>query len=328
MSHARRVQPLWSTHTESNHVAPMNSCIHMWDITRTDCREHTKVLQQYEEDKLALEKEVQEKQGDRHLADRKSAAVLKDLKKQLKLEQRKVQRLEEERGGGALAGDGGSDGSNSRGVSRASTIDGSRTQSRASASSLAGSMESLTSIPGGGSTAGGAPIISSDEHTQLLHKMTELQTERAEMSERIRFLEKKTKNLMNEVDDKGELIMQYAAKGFTTPQKSAPEDSGSTSTPGSTPMSRLKGFRKSAGGAKKAPSAAAEANTRMHTVLEETLMKNIQLQRMVEVLQRELAEARGDAVPGTRAASGSGGAGAGVPTTPPSTKASEDTTSM
>lgn len=49
------------------------------------------------------------------------------------------------------------------------------------------------------STTGGAPIISSEEHTQLLHKMTELQTERAEMSERIRYLEKKTKSLLTEV---------------------------------------------------------------------------------------------------------------------------------
>lgn len=126
------------------------------------------------------------------------------------------------------------------------------------------------------------------------------------------------------MDDKGELIMQYAAKGFTTPQKTAPEDSGSKATPGSTPMSRLKGFRKSSNAKKQESAAAGEVNTRMHTVLEETLMKNIQLQRMVELLQRELADLRGDAVPGTTGISGS--TDASTPTTPP--QKTEATTSM
>lgn len=67
----------------------------------------------------------------------------------------------------------------------------------------------------------------------------------------------------------------------------------------------------------------AEVNTKLQNVLEETLMKNIQLQNMVEVLQGELTDAKG----GTENGSGmhtSSGRGMSSKTPPRSSKSSDD----
>lgn len=61
-----------------------------------------------------------------------------------------------------------------------------------------------------GSGGDGGTIISSEEHTQLLHKMTEFQTERAELNEKVRYLERKVQIFLFHLNDEWYLSISRA----------------------------------------------------------------------------------------------------------------------
>lgn len=233
---------------------------------------------------------MNEASGDRNLAEKKTAALLKDLKKQLKLEQRKSKKMEDALAAGESTGGGARSSpaltASSRAISVASlkSFGGSQESLASTRSSYAPRGSSVGTPSGGTATSRGevarepiaSPQLSSDEHTQIMMRMTAMQTDNAELEDQLRFLRGKVRELQGELAQKSEVIMQYATRGASK---------------GSTPTSSRKFIGKGSRSAKKGNDNKADHG--VQTVLEETLMKNIQLQNMVELLQKEIS-ASGD----------------------------------
>ena len=164
------------------------------------------------------------KLSDRDVSDRKTGALLKDLKKQLKLEQRKNQKLELEMSAFKSASQDAlnmvtAHAKDAAHLAVGSTRGHSRSKSGVSLKSFGGSQmslaESVSSLnvdqaPSNRST----PTITQEEHAQLIQKVTDMQVEKADLKDQVRFLTKKVNKMSDDLAVKSEIVMQYAAKGF------------------------------------------------------------------------------------------------------------------
>eukprot|EP00040_Diaphanoeca_grandis_P030020 m.176813 g.176813 ORF g.176813 m.176813 type:complete len:291 (-) comp31859_c2_seq1:244-1116(-) len=246
-------------------------------------------------------------ESDRAIVDRKGAAMIKDLKKQLKLEQKRIAKLEEDLTLARTMSNGSQDAMNTIGTPSRSKGH-MRSKSGASVRSMGigesslrhhgGSQESLASLRSTTShvartntnssnntntntpdvsQSNEAPLISESEHVQVIQRLASMQTEKAELAEKVKFLTKKLEKTSVELETKTELVMQYATRGMSN---EAPKENSGANMLG-------KRMSMSLGKKKQANNAMQDANTKMHVLLEETLMKNIQLQKMVEILQAE-----------------------------------------
>ena len=231
---------------------------------------------------------LSEKGNDKALVDKKGAGLIKDLKKQLKSEQKRCAALElaldEARVPGAGAG-GGAGGAVSVGGSPRSHR---RTPSSASqssmlslgASSLRASQMSLASLTPSSQSFGSqsnlsqqSNMITVEEHTELIHKVSRMQAERAEQNEVVKHLQSRVRAMGSDLQLKSELISRNLSQGLVK----GGGGGGSSSSKSSKTKTKLKAEN------------LLQINTTLQTVLEETLMKNIQLEKMVEALSAPLA---------------------------------------
>eukprot|EP00051_Salpingoeca_urceolata_P020690 m.313610 g.313610 ORF g.313610 m.313610 type:complete len:921 (+) comp19664_c0_seq11:345-3107(+) len=221
-------------------------------------------VQEQEERIKQLSTTLDDATAERDIVEKKGAALMKDLKRQLKSEQKRVGALEsdlaEARRREVEMSDQRSDrqeSTPSRGHRRTPSI-----QSVASSSSLRASRESLAE-----------PLVSDQEHAELIRRISSLQAERADLIEKINLLQARQHDLKAELQQKTEIIGHFfsAGAGGQSPGPSAAQ----------MPHSPKKVSKK------KDVASLQDMNSRMQTIVEETLLKNIQLQKMVESLSAE-----------------------------------------
>ena len=176
-----------------------------------------------EEELTTKHLESTSKLSDRDVSDRRTAALLKDLKKQLKLEQRKTQKLEFEMSAFQSASQEAlnvvtAHAKDAAHLAAGSTRGHSRSKSGVSLKSFGGSQlslaESVSSLNVDQASHGTSPTITQDEHAQLIQKVAEMQVEKADLKDQVRFLTKKVNKMSDDLAVKSEIVMQYAAKGF------------------------------------------------------------------------------------------------------------------
>ncbi|XP_064399801.1 GRIP1-associated protein 1-like [Halichondria panicea] len=232
-----------------------------------------------------LEMEVEDKQAGVKIVEKKSMALLKDLKQQLKQMQKREERLQEQlnqlKGGVSL--------DYTSMPSHESIADSASKHSRDS------SLSSMRGIREGGaeglnsplSGLSGASLLSgqvsvNEETTELLGRVAELQEDKWALEARVSHLENTGSALAEDVIQKSEIIKSYfmANKADHSPvvPKRSPTDKMS-------PM-RLVNWAK--GGGAKGDEVLAEINRKMQRALEEALMKNIHLHENIEMLTTEL----------------------------------------
>eukprot|EP00052_Salpingoeca_macrocollata_P011389 m.87757 g.87757 ORF g.87757 m.87757 type:complete len:940 (+) comp18033_c0_seq1:75-2894(+) len=229
---------------------------------KTDKEEEAKaqisaLTEQVEQEKQAAKdslKELEEKYAEAQLAERKAQVLIKDLRKQLKVDQKRINRVEMElevsRGKESVHG---------------SSDDVRKTHRRNPSVQSGSSMSPSDSV-----SVTSAPIVNQHEHAELLHRVTRMQTEVAEWKERAHVLDSQKSELENRLRQKSELVKHLTSSGSAT----------------ASPV----GSAKPKKGAPKQDPGLQEMNAKMQTILEETLMKNIQLQKLVEALSAEKAE--------------------------------------
>eukprot|EP00049_Salpingoeca_infusionum_P001040 m.44554 g.44554 ORF g.44554 m.44554 type:complete len:907 (+) comp10839_c0_seq2:134-2854(+) len=196
----------------------------------------------------------------------KDAALLKELRKQLSREQRRVDKMERELTSTAPSTQSSRTGSprlrraGHRRSDSSSSFASARTAASADTSLI---MESASSH----TTHSQEPIITQSEHERLLHAMTTLQTEREELKHKATYLERKLDDLTTELQAKS-LVLDKMAQGQHASARGSPVKSL---------------------GSKQSTASLIEANRSMQTVLEETLLKNIQLEKCLETLTQQPA---------------------------------------
>jgi hypothetical protein len=238
------------------------------------------------------------KAGDQSIVDRKSAMLIKDLRKQLNAEQKRLtlseQTVDDLRFRASVtevkaapevvahrtSGSPRTHRRTSSNTSVSSFVSSASNLGSKLARSLTGSQLSLnsqtataTATAPSSSLSGlhsSIPMVSPDEHTELIHRVSRMQSEKAEQSEVIKHLQHRVRNMGEDLQLKSELIARNLAQGHVQGGSA-----GHSSSPGSSKSKAMKKMK---------PEALMDINNRLQTMLEETLMKNIQLERMVEAL--------------------------------------------
>ncbi|EGD72746.1 hypothetical protein PTSG_12180 [Salpingoeca rosetta] len=193
---------------------------------------------------------------------KKEAAFIKELQKQLKREQRRAEKAERELAEIKRPGDRSASQMGSPSVSRR----GHHRRTSSSSSSLimreAPSLDSLNASDAH-SVRSVDLQISESEHAQLLSDMVAVKTEREELNDKVRYLESKVRDLEGELCAKAMLVDQVIQTGSTNSSPS-------------------KGHKKTGDKAQ-----LRESNDKLRVLLEETLLKNMQLEQMVEALTQQ-----------------------------------------
>jgi hypothetical protein len=194
--------------------------------------------------------------------------LIKDLKRQMKLEQRRGAILEGEledsrgREAGREGDDHGSVRSRDDRISiRSHRRNNSSSQLHTSQSTYKSDSPDVVSLAGPHPMDD--PIISQNEHTELIHKVSMLQAEVAEWKERVHNMEAHRAQGETKLKQKSELVKQLLSgpNAAASPRRSVKAESSTASL--------------------------QEMNAKLQTLLEETLTKNIQLQKMVDHLSRQ-----------------------------------------
>eukprot|EP00730_Choanoeca_flexa_P008010 TRINITY_DN12423_c0_g1_i16.p1 TRINITY_DN12423_c0_g1~~TRINITY_DN12423_c0_g1_i16.p1 ORF type:complete len:795 (+),score=278.07 TRINITY_DN12423_c0_g1_i16:97-2481(+) len=112
-------------------------------------------------------------------------------------------------------------------------------------------------------------VITASEQSSLLARMTEMQTSKAELEDQVRRLKKNIKELQTELDKKN-LVLDAVVHTGNTPVAT----SKSPARPNN----------------KATIQSLQQANAKLKTLMEETLMKNIQLETLVEELTKDASK--------------------------------------
>ncbi|XP_062522248.1 GRIP1-associated protein 1-like [Corticium candelabrum] len=227
----------------------------------------------------AQEQAIEDKEAEMKLNEKKGAALMKDLKRQLLLEKRRSERLQEQ----LTENKGTRSATYDEGFSLPVQSESARPSSRDS------SLSSLTGLPTPSQkesvTSQSSGTALSDDTTALLAKVTELQETNWTLEEKIRHLETNASCLAEDVIQKAAIIQQHymAVKDKVGDVMPSPKQSRS----GAKRM--LDGFASPFRGAKE-DGNQKEVIAKMQRVLEETLMKNIHLQKNLDDLVGELSQ--------------------------------------
>lgn len=232
------------------------------------------------------------------IVERKNMALIKELKRELKAEGKRADRLALELADAKLSHPSGSDLPDivqlARGHSRSASTVSSSSVGQESTISHEGS-EAAPPSPGRGI---GCEIVEAE--VTLIQRITQLQAEKGERNEQVVMLQDRVMQLEYDLEEKTKLIMSFAVRGGGAAKGAA------APLPSVLPPSP-KVPRKGVGGLLDKVKAAAnidlpqskrnlskvevstvqETNARLQTVLEETLLKNMELHNLVEVLSQE-----------------------------------------
>ncbi|PSN47886.1 GRIP1-associated protein 1 [Blattella germanica] len=230
-----------------------------------------------------LEQQLHDAKEEKKLAEKKGAAVMKDLRRQLAGERKRAEKLQER------LRDVLSEGSHSK--SDVSKMNDPETSSISSWSLMSGNCEtrdastrensiiagSVGNLNGNASPPPEEQDLEQENH-QLLSRVLALQQEKWVLEEKINHLEQGSSAMAEDLMRKTALIQFYCMEGRSDPVAT------STSSP-STDRLSMKKFVEML----KGDEHVHESNRRMQRMLEETLTKNMHLQSDLEQLSREVA---------------------------------------
>lgn len=223
----------------------------------------------------ALRQELKDVRDGQRILEKKGSAALKDLKRQLQLERRRADRLQERlqellaptrarSGLEELGLEGGSPGRGPGG-------DSSSLSSLGRDGSAPGSTKSGSGSPGGGSGGGGVPGgggLSPAEVAELFQRLAQSQQERWLLEEKVRHLEVSSASMAEDLCRKSAIIQSFV------------RDSRLEAAGPAGPARR---------GAGPGEEGLREMNKKLQNMLEEQLTKNLHLGQDLEALSQELA---------------------------------------
>lgn len=225
-----------------------------------------------------LRQELKDVRDGQRILEKKGSAALKDLKRQLQLERRRADRLQERlqellapaRGRPGLEELGLEGGSPGRGPGG----DSSSLSSLGRDGSAPGSTKSGSGSPGGGSGSGGGVPggggLSPAEVAELFQRLAQSQQERWLLEEKVRHLEVSSASMAEDLCRKSAIIQSFV-------RDSRLEAAG---PPGPPPQQRR--------GAGPGEEGLREMNKKLQNMLEEQLTKNLHLGQDLEALSQEL----------------------------------------
>ncbi|XP_075346683.1 GRIP1-associated protein 1 isoform X3 [Mycteria americana] len=228
-----------------------------------------------EAESRALHQELKDVRDGQRILEKKGSAALKDLKRQLQLERRRADRLQERlqellaptrarTGLEELGLEGGSPGRGPGG-------DSSSLSSLGRDGSAPGSTKSGSGSPGGGSGGGGVPGgggLSPAEVAELFQRLAQSQQERWLLEEKVRHLEVSSASMAEDLCRKSAIIQSFV-------RDSRLEAAGPPGPPRRGTGPGEEGLR--------------EMNKKLQNMLEEQLTKNLHLGQDLEALSQELA---------------------------------------
>nr|XP_041567840.1 GRIP1-associated protein 1 [Taeniopygia guttata] len=239
--------------------------------------EEQRLRELHEAEGRALRQELKDVRDGQRILEKKGSAALKDLRRQLQLERRRGERLQERlqellvpsrtrSGLEELGLDGGSS------PGRGPGGDSSSVSSLGRDGSAPGSTKSGSGSPGGGS-AGGVPAgggLSPAEVAELFQRLAQSQQERWLLEEKVRHLEVSSASMAEDLCRKSAIIQSFVRDSRT--EVAGPARRGAGPGPGE------EGLR--------------EMNKKLQNLLEEQLTKNLHLAQDLESLSQELAQLR------------------------------------
>ncbi|KAM3654500.1 GRIP1-associated protein 1-like, partial [Ammospiza maritima maritima] len=244
--------------------------------------EEQRLRELHEAEGRALRQELKDVRDGQRILEKKGSAALKDLRRQLQLERRRGERLQERlqellvpsRARSGLE-ELGLDGGSSPG--RGPGGDSSSVSSLGRDGSAPGSTKSGSGSPGGGS-GGGGPAgggLSPAEVAELFQRLAQSQQERWLLEEKVRHLEVSSASMAEDLCRKSAIIQSFVRDSRTEaagPAGPARRGAGAGPGPGE------EGLR--------------EMNKKLQNLLEEQLTKNLHLAQDLESLSQELAQLR------------------------------------
>ncbi|XP_018023018.1 GRIP1-associated protein 1 [Hyalella azteca] len=265
--------------------------------------EISSIQRQELEDKIAdLQKQVNDAREDRVIHERRGASLLKDLKKQLSAERRRADKLQDKLAQ-VLA-----DPSLIAGFSSSVSDAGDDVSSVSSWSMVSGDQRptDATQSP---SHSSNKSECSSDT-SELLARLAALQNANWQKEEQIQHLEASAAAMAQDLLTKSNIIQHYCARASPSPRATRlGPGAGETPTGVRKVLSRLREVGEGVAGnvAEMATGSKEEANKemnrRLQALLEETLLKNINLHRDVDMLTQQVQQLTALATAGAQPAS-------------------------
>ncbi|KFM80948.1 GRIP1-associated protein 1, partial [Stegodyphus mimosarum] len=261
-------------HEFDSKLQDLNIQLEITRAERIEFEEKIKILQQEAKDSID-ERKIQEKKG---------FAMVKDLKRQLQVERNRAEKLQERL----------QEVLNEQNRSVDEILQSSNvydkqkgdTSSISSWSYVSGgtaerenkdsNMQSDTSSGGHESPNRASPTVLETETTNLLAKIAQLQQKNWTLEEKVNHLEMSNEALVDDVLKKTALIQFYCMEGRSDPHTSVVQDKLT--------IKRIVDFIKDRG-----DENLRETNRRMQRMLEETLTKNMHLQKDIETLSNEVS---------------------------------------
>ncbi|CAH1784285.1 unnamed protein product, partial [Owenia fusiformis] len=258
----------------------------------TNTREHSKQIQELKENLegkdvkcteledtiTQLKQEIKDQIDDKKIHEKKGASMTKDLKRQIQSERKRADKLQER-------------------LQEALSVD---SKSRQSVEELLHPSDSIERFHGDGSSLSsfsmslsgtgrdtgeainspmsdpGAPSMSLvQENTDLLNRLTQMQQEKWELEERINHLEESSAGMADELLKKQALMQHYAMETRTDHIASPQTEKMS--------IKRVLDFVKDKG-----EESQRDLNRKLQRMLEETLTKNMHLEKNLEDMSQEV----------------------------------------
>ncbi|GFT42349.1 GRIP1-associated protein 1 [Nephila pilipes] len=239
---------------------------------------------EFEEKVKLLQQEAKDSVGDRKIQEKKGLAMVKDLKRQLQVERNRAEKLQERLQ--EVLND------QNRSVDEILQSSSAFEKPKGDASSISSwsyvsggtaerenkdvTLQSDTSSGGHDSPNRISPTLLESETNNLLAKVAQLQQKNWILEEKVNHLEMSNEALVDDVLKKTALIQFYCMEGRSDPHASVAPDKLS--------IKRIVDFIKDRG-----DENLKEINRRMQRMLEETLTKNMHLQKDIETLSNEVS---------------------------------------
>ncbi|XP_064093647.1 GRIP1-associated protein 1-like isoform X4 [Macrobrachium nipponense] len=235
--------------------------------------------QELEESVEALKRKVSDGEEEQRIHERKGLTLLKDLKKQLAVERKRADRLQEKL---------------SQLLTDPAQLTAITTMSEAGDDvSSVSSWSMVSGEPRDSSTRENSIIVSpqgspppglvTEETASLVNRVTDLQQQKWQLEERITHLESSSAAMAEDILKKSAIIQHYCmsrgSEGSSTPTSPVPPALGEKLN-----VRRMLELIRGGGG----EESVREINRRLQGLLEETLSKNIQLHQDVENLSQQV----------------------------------------
>ncbi|XP_068213036.1 GRIP1-associated protein 1-like isoform X2 [Palaemon carinicauda] len=234
--------------------------------------------QELEESVEALKRKVSDGEEEQRIHERKGLTLLKDLKKQLAVERKRADRLQEKL---------------SQLLTDPAQLTAITTMSEAGDDvSSVSSWSMVSGEPRDSSTRENSIIVSpqgspppgivTEETASLVNRVTDLQQQKWQLEERITHLESSSAAMAEDILKKSAIIQHYCmdrGSGSSTPTSPVPPALGEKLN-----VRRMLELIRGGGG----EESVKEINRRLQGLLEETLSKNIQLHQDVENLSQQV----------------------------------------